>query len=302
MTIVVGYTPDESGTAALYLAGMLARSTGDDLVVCSAVAVPWPPSPERPDAEYRELLENAARRALAQARARIPPDLEATYLVHSARSAPTGLLEVAAAHSARLVVLGSSSSGVFGRVSLGSVTDRILHSSHLPVALAPRGFRCAPADRVQRITAAFSLSSNGHTLVQAAAAVAASTGAALRVASFAVSPQTSFAGSIEPGAEDLVISEWVSSTERATTRELTELRSRVEVPASMETVIGRGFSWREAVADIPWKDGDVLTVGSSRTGPAALVFLGSRASKILRHSPVPVVLMPREALSALSEV
>jgi nucleotide-binding universal stress UspA family protein len=34
-------------------------------------------------------------------------------------------------------------------------------------------------------------------------------------------------------------------------------------------------------------------VGSSMTGPAARVFLGSRASKILRHSPVPVVLVPR---------
>jgi nucleotide-binding universal stress UspA family protein len=52
-------------------------------------------------------------------------------------------------------------------------------------------------------------------------------------------------------------------------------------------------TWTEALEDATWMDGDVLVVGSSMTGPAARVFLGSRASKILRHSPVPVVLVPR---------
>jgi len=37
----------------------------------------------------------------------------------------------------------------------------------------------------------------------------------------------------------------------------------------------------------------VLVVGSSSIGPIARVFLGSRATKIIRHSPVPVVVVPR---------
>lgn len=296
----MGYTPDESGTAALHLAGMMARSADEELVVCSVVAGPWLPSPERPDTEYRQLLEKGAERALLQARARIPADVEARFLVHSARSAPTGLLEVAAEHSARLVVLGSSSGGMLGQVSLGSVTDRILHSSHTPVVLAPRGFRCGADSRVQRVTAAFGLSNSGQELVLAAAGVAARIGATLRVASFAVSPRTSFGGSIEPGAEELVINQWVSSTAQAIRQELSAVATRVEVPGSPETVIGHGFSWREALGDVPWTDGDILLLGSSRTGPAARVFLGSRASKILRHSPVPVMLLPREALASES--
>ncbi|MGH3039668.1 MAG: universal stress protein [Gaiellaceae bacterium] len=40
-------------------------------------------------------------------------------------------------------------------------------------------------------------------------------------------------------------------------------------------------------------DGDVLAVGSSAVGPVARVFLGSRASKIVRNSPVPVAVVPR---------
>ena len=43
-----------------------------------------------------------------------------------------------------MIVLGSSTAGVFGRVALGSVTDRLLHSSPVPLALATRGFRCRP--------------------------------------------------------------------------------------------------------------------------------------------------------------
>ena len=41
----------------------------------------------------------------------------------------------------------------------------------------------------------------------------------------------------------------------------------------------------------------MLVVGSSSIGPVARVFLGSRADKIVRHSPVPVVLVPRGAAS-----
>jgi nucleotide-binding universal stress UspA family protein len=58
-------------------------------------------------------------------------------------------------------------------------------------------------------------------------------------------------------------------------------------------VVGHGASWEEAIDDVEWRDGDVLVVGSSSAAPAARVFLGSRASRIIRHSPVPVLVVPR---------
>jgi nucleotide-binding universal stress UspA family protein len=45
----------------------------------------------------------------------------------------------------------------------------------------------------------------------------------------------------------------------------------------------------------------VLVVGSSSIGPVARVFLGSRSSKIVRHSPVPVVVVPRGTAAELAE-
>lgn len=44
---------------------------------------------------------------------------------------------------------------------------------------------------------------------------------------------------------------------------------------------------------VEWHDGDVMVLGSSSTGPLQRVFLGSRASRIIRRSRVPVIVVPR---------
>jgi nucleotide-binding universal stress UspA family protein len=67
-----------------------------------------------------------------------------------------------------------------------------------------------------------------------------------------------------------------------------------------ELVIGHGRDWAEALDDIDWRPGDLLVVGSSVSGPLARVFLGSRASKIIRHAPVPVIALPRGTVDALA--
>ena len=263
MTLVVGYAPNGRGAAVLHLAGMLARSARDDLVVCAVVPSPWPPAPAEIDSEYRRFLDAMARAALERARERLPGDVAAASLVHHARSAPAGLLEVAERREAAMIVVGTS-----GHPAIGSVTARLLHGSPVPVALAPHGFRSRPGARVERVTAAFGGSKG---LVDAASAVAARLGAPLRIASFAVAAHAPLAAAlVERGVQEI---ETVAG----------------QAPA----VVGPGASWEEAIDDVEWRDGDVLVVGSSSTAPPARVFLGSRASRIIRHSPVPVVVVPR---------
>jgi nucleotide-binding universal stress UspA family protein len=58
-------------------------------------------------------------------------------------------------------------------------------------------------------------------------------------------------------------------------------------------VIGSGGSWREAVEAVEWAAGDILVLGSGAAGQTAQVFLGSAAGRILRHSPVPTMIVPR---------
>ncbi len=300
MTVLVGFAPDEQSQAVLHLGSIVASSLNTDLVVCAVVAAPWP-SPERMDADYRAYLEKAAGRALQRAQERLSPEIAAKFVIHHARSAPTGLLEVAETYDATLVVAGSSSAGVFGHIALGSVTDRLLHSSDRPVALAPRGYRHRGDLRITRITAAFDGSDRGRELVTAAAAVAAGVRATLRVAAFAVRPTSAFLGIIEADAEDLVVQQWVKHTEDAIESALGQVRDLPDVPRQLQTVIGRGRSWAEAVEDLDWSDDELLVVGSSTSAPVARVFLGSHASKLVRHAPVPVVVVPRSTVAELAD-
>jgi nucleotide-binding universal stress UspA family protein len=295
MTFVAGYAPDERGPTALHLAAMLARSSGDDVVVGVVVPQSWFPSMAKIDAEYRAELAEQADDALAQAQRQAAGDMSATYVRHEARSIPVGLVELADQHNAQLIVLGSSSAGMFGHVSLGSVTGHLLHSSHVPVALATRGFRAKPGAMVRRVTVAYGRTEQADALTVAAASIAAQVGASLRLATFAVWSRPSYTMRLGTDGEDAVLSDWVAETRAAAGTALDVVKTLPEVPHDLEQVVGVGSSWPEAIDDVEWGDGDVLVVGSSSTGPVARVFLGSRATKIVRHSPVPVVVVPRGA-------
>ena len=293
MTVVAGCTLKESGNAALELAAMLARSTGEDVVVAVVVSAAWPPSTERVDADYRAYLTRRGEQAIEQAKEWMPADIDATFVLHHAASIPTGLVEVAQLHEASVLVLGSSESGGLGHVALGSVADRIVHSSPVPVALTPRGFRAEPGGRVRRVTVAFNGMPKDRALVRTAADYSARTGGSLRVASFSVRPSLVFATTLAGSGEDLVVDEWSRQTGKVINDELDHLGSLPGMPSRPESVIGEGHGWREAIGQAQWSMGDVLMVGSSSHGPLASVFLGSRASKILRYAPVPVIAVPR---------
>jgi nucleotide-binding universal stress UspA family protein len=299
MTMVVGFAPDGRGHAVLHLAAMLARSGGEELVVCAVVPAQWPPSPAKVDAEYQQYLVGAAENALSRARGRLPADVPASFEVVHARSAPAGLLEVASRVDASLIVVGSAAEGGSGLVAVGSTSARLLHSSHVPIALAPRGFRVGTAARVTRVTAAYGASDDD--LVVAAAGVAARVGASLRIASFAVHPRAPYTVAVGTEADEAMTHDWAEEISGRARAVLDEVAGLPFSPRDCDAVVGYGEDWGEALEDIEWTDGDVLVVGSSSIGPLARVFLGSRATKIIRHSPVPVVVVPRGRAAELAE-
>ena len=56
--------------------------------------------------------------------------------------------------------------------------------------------------------------------------------------------------------------------------------------------VATGNCWDLALGNADWLDGEPLALGTKPSGGIARVFLGSRGSKILRHSPVPVLVLP----------
>ena len=299
MTILVGYPINRRAKAVLRMAEMLARSSGEELVVCVVIPAPWMPGLSRADEGYRSYINESADAALAQARADLAPDVPAKFTTVDARSAPSGLMQAADQYKSTIIAVGSSDAGQFGYITLSSVADRLLHSSPVPVAVSPRGFR-AQGGKVGRVTVAFTGDKESGVLLRAAETLATRFGAQLRLVSFAVqlSPPETARFRAEGAA---VMAEWTATIRSAAKEALEAERNPGQQPAESEVVIGHGEDWKEAFEDVEWRAGDVLLVGSSESGPVARVFLGSRAGKVVRHSPVPVLGVPRTAARELAE-
>jgi nucleotide-binding universal stress UspA family protein len=296
MTIIAGFSASRQGTAPLNLAAQISRWTGDKVVAAAIVERPWPAKDDPVEQEYLRYVTSQASRSLQRVVSQLPGDLDIPTGVHQSTSIPTGLIELIEAHGASLVVVGSSSSGLLGRVALGSVTERLVHTASVPVAIAPRGYPLGP-EPIRRLTAAYGGEADINGLIAAAVELATQWPVQLRIVSFTVRPVAVFSGTIEPSAEDLVIQQWARRTSDDIVKQLNDVCARVSVP-DVDVVVGSGHDWREAVEGVGWEAGDMLLLGSGAAGQAAHVFLGSAASKILRHAPVPVMIVPRHRLAA----
>lgn len=188
-----------------------------------------------------------------------------------------------------MLVLGSSTDGAVGRIVVGSTTDKLLHSSPIPLALSPRGFRSTAADGFSRITCAFSDGEEAEKVVAQGVGFAHRLQIPSRVASFGIRGGTMYPPEVGLSAEDSVLDSWLEQASAAQS----ELRVDGTIGEDTETVIATGHGWGNSMSSIDWDPYELLVVGSSTIGPLARVFLGSRATKIIRHSPVPVVVIPR---------
>ena len=291
MTILAGFSSSRQGGAPLNLAVQLARTTGEKVIAAVIIERALPPGIDPIEDEFQQHVATQATAALDRVIDRVRDSSDISVVVHQSTSIPRGLMELVDHHQADLVVVGSSSSGLLGKVALGSVTDRLVHTAAVPVAIAPRGYPSSPLP-IQRLTAAYGGAADAVGLIATTADLAKRWSARMRIASFTVRPLRMFGGTIEPSAEDLVVRQWTRQTLDAALKQLNEARATVSIP-DVDVVVGAGTDWREAVDGITWESGDMLLLGSGAAGPMAQVFLGSVAAKIIRHAPVPVMIMPR---------
>jgi len=294
MTIVAGFSASRQSSAPLHLATQLARCTGSRVVAVAIVERPWPPTSDPVEEECLSFMGAQALASLQRIVAELPHDVDVWQMVHQATSIPVGLTELAAEMNAEAVVIGSSSSGLLGRIALGSVTDRLVHTASVPVAVAPRGYLASPL-RIERLTAAYGGQADSAGLIGTCADLSERWLARLRIAAFTVRPPAIFGGAIELPGEDLVFKEWALRTRDGIAAQLE--KARVEsANLDAEVVVGAGATWVAAVDAVGWTTGDMLVLGSGAAGPAAQVFLGSAAGRILRHAPVPTMIVPRPAV------
>lgn len=293
MTILVGYVPQKGGRGALDLGMQLAHALGESMTVVTVVPRQWStPSLAKVDAEYAEFARRLGEEAEAKARDWLQEtsvQVSIDYRAVHGRSVTSALLEAAEDCSASLLVLGSSTDGAVGRIVVGSTTDKLLHVSPVPLALTPRGFRSTAAAGFSRITCAFSDAEDSGKVVADAVHFARRLGISTRVASFGVRGATMYPPEVGLSAEDSVLDSWLEQASAAQA----QLRASGVIGGDTETVIATGVGWSESMFSIEWNADELLVIGSSTIGPIARVFLGSRATKLIRHSPVPVIVVPR---------
>ena len=158
----------------------------------------------------------------------------------------------------------------------------------VPVALTPRGYRGVQAGLLTRITWGYSDSEESRASAERVVALATRLNAQLRVVSFAIRGRTMFPPEVGLHAEDSLLAEWASQLRGR----LAHLKADNVVSADTEVEVVMGNGWDQALDAVDWVDGDVLVLGSTSRRNIKGVFLGSHSAKIIRHSPVPVVVLP----------
>ena len=139
-SIVVGYTATDAGADAAALGARLARSLG--AVLRLVIVLPSEGTRNAavaPERAYEDHLRRQATQWLEGAVTGLPQELVRTGHVRFGESFAEGLIAAGEEFGARLIVVGAANGSLFGRHRLGSVASELLHSSTIPVALAPAG-------------------------------------------------------------------------------------------------------------------------------------------------------------------
>ncbi|GAA3208620.1 universal stress protein [Nonomuraea helvata] len=279
--VLAGYVPDAQGRDGLALAVLLKEQARGRLTVAFVQPPTWSaPGPARAEeSAWRAYLMELADATLWRARELAGDD--ADYVVHAHKSSGRGLVELARKRAADVVVIGSAPGGDTGRIALGSTADQLLHSSSVPVLLAPRGYADERPAVLERLTVAYRRGPGCDAAVKDATAVAAALGVPLRLVTLVLSSDR--LAEIE---EDLL--------ERLRDQAASDLRTATRGRPEAEVEVLEGRNVAQALRTASWLPGEMIICASSTAGPLRRVFLGDTSLKIVRAATCPVMILTRQ--------
>ena len=290
MRLIVGYLATPSGEDGLVLGVQLARSLGAALDICMVL----PPERTVPTrvpsiSGYDDVLTTQGMEWLRKARATVPADIDVAVHLSVHESFAQGLLDEVTRLNAQAIVVGAAGDGLLGRHSVGSVSTELLHSAHVPLALAPRGMRHSSVQKIREVTCALGARVGADVLLRTAVRTAERIRTPLRLVSLvALDPQNDLHDGHD--AFDTVREAAVSHAKTTLDEATAVLPQGFPVTVS----IADGSTVESAVRTLDWQDGDLIMVGSSRLAQPHRLFLGSTATKMLRVLPVPMVVVPKQ--------
>ncbi len=289
LRILIAWEPHTSGPEAIEVAAWLSRSTPTTLRCVTTIARPWlAPAPSK------KWLKSEKKRYLKSVTTvfenfGIPHRCwdETVAVLAEGSSESATLIQAAREFKADIVILGSKSVAQKRRFLPTSMAESMLHSSPIPLLLAPRAPKLAKRG-VTRINFALVSESFDLAALHYAATIATTWSIPLRI--IALSPE-GFGESQAIELPDDLAHQWRENTLAELDRLSDEVhRGFPNVPVISE--IGSGSGWEGALKSLKWKKGDFLCFGSAPLGAFERVFIGSQTSQILPFVKVPVLMVP----------
>ncbi|MGK2867374.1 MAG: universal stress protein [Mycobacterium sp.] len=284
MHLTVGYLATRTGDDGVALAATLARTFGADVDVVLVVREEFPDGhPGR--GQYQEFLLERGQEWIAKAVSNltgVAKSVNANVLV--GESFAETLLQFAEEHASDLIVVGGARDGFFGGHVIGPVSSALLHSSTIPVALAPRGYADDAPDHIAAVTAAVPSRPGDDNPLPFAITLASAANLPIRMVSLVSAENLAEAEDLK----DLRTMQIDAAQENLAVA----ARALPESP-DIESLVAEGMTLESALKKLNWDESDVLVVGSSRFAAPKRIFLGSTASRILAGTDAPVIVIPR---------
>jgi nucleotide-binding universal stress UspA family protein len=204
--------------------------------------------------------------------------VDAELVTVGAQGVERGLHELAETRGADLLVVGSSSRGLLGRVLLGDDTVGALNGAPCAVAVAPAGY-AGRVKSVATVGVAYNGSPESDHALDVARALAAQHGAGVRALEVVSIPAFAYTGGAPLDWGD-AIGELIKAS-----------RDRLSALEGVEGDAVYGTSGEELSA---FGDSvDLLVVGSRGYGPVRRLMLGSTSAFLARHARCPLLIVPR---------
>jgi nucleotide-binding universal stress UspA family protein len=254
--------------------------------------------PLRPGAEeHEEFLRDDAERTLVRLVATLDDvrDVELRPLV--VNTSPAHALHATAEEEhAGIIVVGSSHTGRLGRVLPGSTAERLLHGAPCPVAVVPLGYRTHATPAHPVIGCAYRPTTDGAAALGAAEELALALSASLRVMQVIEPLAHLYDGGEMPFNLPEINASMYADTERSLMGRVARLSANLESEGTLHS--GRPADVLIALSETV----DLMVIGSRGYGPLKAVLLGGVSGQVIRSAACPVIVVPRQATSAVGSV
>lgn len=288
--VIVGYDGEETGDEALALAAGFAHVFGSELHIAHC----YDDLVTKASEEAATAVAAHVREVFARAAALLDHDIRSTMAELPGQSPARELLALTEREHADLIVVGSRRLGPVQRITLGSVSNSVLHGAPCAVAIPPRGY-VGEARPPRRIAVGWVPTAEADAALRFAHALAAEIGGTLTV----VSTIGIYAAVPMVGAAALVYDGFLEDLCRGARRDIEAAVEALDgdVAVTIQTEIG------DAADELVRRsaDSDLIVLGSRGYGAIRRVVLGGVSFRVLRDAQCPVIVLPRASVEAADD-